>query len=140
MKKGLTLVELLAVIAILGLLIMLLVPNLLKMLENNKERLYEDQTSELTRLSRNYIIDNPSLYKDIDEDGYLYVGVETLCEGEYINCPIKDPRDDSNIEGCIKIEKVEKDYEYTYEEECNSSDKVYVTVELNGGTIRTESD
>lgn len=113
-KKGFTMIELLAVLVILGLLIVIAVPNIIDIFNEKKEELYSQTVIELERITGQYLIENPSLYATIDNDGYVNVEIETLCTGKYISCPINDPRDSSELKGYVKITNVSGDYVYEF--------------------------
>jgi len=113
-KRGFTLIELIAVLAVLGILLMMAVPNINGIFEDKKEELYNSTVSELERITGQYLVANPSLYGTIDENGYVDIEVSTLCTAKYISCPITDPRDNSEITGYVRITYVDNDYTYEF--------------------------
>ena len=136
-KKGFTLIELLAVIVVLALLLGLAIPNVLEIIRNNKEDVYNTTTKELEETARKYLADNINLYKTIDENGYIDINLKTLCDADYINCKIVDPRDKSIIDGYVKITNEDDDYIYNFVRVNNSvphSNDIKVIVNNNNGS------
>lgn len=113
-KKGFTLIELIAVLAVLGILLMMTVPNIINLFDNKKEDLYNKTILELERISRQYLLDNPNLYSTIEKDGYVDVNIDDLCTADIIECPISDPRDNSEIKGYIRVIYSDNDYDYEF--------------------------
>lgn len=109
-KNGFTLVELLAVIAILIVLVTLITPNLINLLKDKKEKLYEMTISEITKVSSEYVTSKPELL----EDSSFSIELETLCVNKYIDCPIIDPRDRSEIKGHVDVTYNNNAYSYTF--------------------------
>lgn len=112
-KNGFTLVELIAVVAIIGILTMMAVPNVMKVLSTKRETLYETTISEIERIAGIYLTENPTLYTTINNDGYVDITIDNLCSSKYMSCPINDPRDNSEIDGYVRI--TENNGEYVYE-------------------------
>ena len=113
-KKGFTLIELLAVITILGILTMIAVPNIMGVFNEKKEVLYNTTIEEIERISKNYLVDNAELYTLIETNGSINIPMDTLCEEEYIACPMLDPRDSSQIYGYVKVSYINDDYKYEF--------------------------
>lgn len=116
MNKGFTLVELLAVVVILGVIGLITIPTVDKVIENSKERARTAQIEELKKAAKSWSAENLDM---ISEDRAAYVSVATLLEKGYIDAEeVKDPTTKSEIfTGCIEI-KYSKDvsnyvYEYT---------------------------
>lgn len=116
MKKGFTLVELLATIALISLILGLIFQIFTRQLEVSKENVYERQITTLKQIAKDYHLKNTSeTYVKIDD---------LLANGLIDNEEIIDPRDGSNITGCIKFILDDKynQYDYIYEsniENCN---------------------
>ena len=58
-KKGFTLVEVLAVIILLGLIAAILIPNYNKTIENSRKNSFKESLNGLVRTIENYIANNP---------------------------------------------------------------------------------
>lgn len=113
-KKGFTLVELIAVIAILGMIFTIATPKLMENYRDKKNRLYYTTIKEIERLSAVYLTDNPLIYNEISENGYVNITIDVLCSKKYIVCPIKDPNDNSDIEGYVKVTYENNKYVYKF--------------------------
>ena len=113
-KKGFTLIELLAVLVILGMLIVIAVPNLTDIFNEKKDEIYEKTVVEIERITGQYLVQNPHLYAVIDNAGYADITIETLCNAKIMSCPIRDPRDKSEIKGYVRITYTNDDYVYEF--------------------------
>ena len=59
-KKGFTLVEVLAVIILLGLIAAILIPNYNKTIEKSKKNSFKESLNGLVRTIENYVANNPN--------------------------------------------------------------------------------
>lgn len=59
-KKGFTLVEVIAVIVLLGLIAVILIPNYNKTLENSRKNSFKESLNGLVRTIENYVANNPN--------------------------------------------------------------------------------
>lgn len=57
-NKGLTLIELMAVLVILSIIATITVPLIFKQVKENKDKLYEEQVSEIENAAQNWAADN----------------------------------------------------------------------------------
>lgn len=95
-KNGFTLVELLAVLVIMGLLSLIIVPNVTKYIKSSTKTTYETYKHTLADAAKNYIIDHP---EEVPEDVYSHVTngpvttleAKTLIEGGYMES-LKEPK------------------------------------------------
>ena len=113
-KNGFTLTELIAVVAIITMLAMMAVPNVMKILSEKKETLYVTTISEIERIAGIYLTENPTLYTTINNDGYVDITIDSLCSSKYTTCPINDPRDNSEINGYVRITENNGKYVYVF--------------------------
>jgi len=149
-KKGFTLVELLAVIVILGVLIGLVVPSIMKYLIKGTEEYYDSLENMTMEAARDYLLDYKSLYpREIGNT--VVVTSDELVGNKYID-KIKD-EDGKECSATITIEKTGKDkYEYysclrcgdTYtssKENCelvgNNNEAKNYEIVLNGDLVET---
>jgi len=147
MKKGFTLVELLAVIIILGLVGLIVIPSITKLIKDSRQDLYKNQVRTIEESARKWGV------KHIDSlvpNTTIYVSLTDLINSGYIEQDkIKDPRTNTDMNGCVAIShnSISDKYKYTYDErECaemddsknmTSTDSQYVCYDFdaNTGTI-----
>lgn len=91
-KKGFTLVELLAVIVILGLLLGIAALSYTAFVNNTRDRVYKTYEDTMKSAAEMYLIDNPSEIPSINGNTKLYLN-DLLINNDIE--PIKNP-DDSN--------------------------------------------
>ena len=103
MKNGFTLIELLAVIFILGVLSAIVAPNLFNTYKDKQLELYDNTVSEIERYASIYVVNNPSVFKEIETNGYIDISISELCDSKIATCPITDPRDESIMDGYVKV-------------------------------------
>ena len=96
-KNAFTLVELLAVIAILTIIMVISVPQLITSLKNKKTDPLEKTKDLLISAARNYVI-------DYELKVPTSISIETLCKNDYLECPIKNPIDNSNLNGYVNVD------------------------------------
>ena len=96
-KNEFTLVELLAVIAILTIIMVISVPQLITSLKNKKTDALEKTKDLLISAARNYVI-------DYELKVPTSISIETLCKNDYLECPIKNPIDNSNLNGYVNVD------------------------------------
>ncbi len=121
MKKGFTLVELLAVLIILGVLLAIIIPITNGVINNSKKTAYDTQIDVLLTEALKYSVDNNLGYEN---NLYKILEFKDLKNsGLIMELPI-NPYTDELLEGCIIYSwKNDLDnYEFIYDENCDPTD------------------
>lgn len=108
--KGFTLVELLAVIIILGLIAAIGIPVVIESIKNSETKLYEEQVTLLEKATEKWATEHTG---EIERtaDFSRCVEIEELNDGKYIaEKEVINPQTREKMNGCVNI---------TYDEEYN---------------------
>lgn len=128
-RDGFTLVELIAVITILGLLALVVFPSVNASLKQSRADAYDTQKNQIIKAAREYFYENPS---ELPDAGSKDISVEILRDKGYIsasdlkNGNIVDPRDTNKcLTGNVIVSVSESGNKYVYEYddesgECNN--------------------
>src|SRR5574344_757927 len=113
-KKGFTLVELLAVITILGVIALIAVPAVDSIIKNSKVKVYEKQKDGLLSSLQDWLTDNKDLFYDTNT---MTLTLGDLKEQNYVDYDIKNPKTDKCISNdlAFTINKNGKKYTYSIE-------------------------
>ena len=114
MKRGFTLVELLAVLILLGVISLIAIPSIGKILNRSREKARESTKNELIKAAKNYYADN---IRELPDDGsHKCLSVSEIEESGYIsNDDIVDPTTEEKLTGYVKIYFDNTYNQYTYE-------------------------
>ena len=119
MKKGFTLVELLAVMILLGVVSLIAVPSIGKILTRSREKALESTKEELIKAAQKYYADN---IRELPEDGsHKCLSVSEIEANGYIsNDDIVDPKTEEKLTGYVKtyFDNTYNQYTYEYVESC----------------------
>ena len=144
MKKGFTLVELLAVITILGLLALLIVPKVQKTIKDSKKNIYESSAYALSREADNFYLAKKAELTSFDGCTYDFTNNSNTCDG----FEFKGQKPDSgtlnidkngNVQFSVKFEK------YCYVKQKKSDNIIVIpncteNIELSEPVIVTSGD
>ena len=121
MKKGFTLIELLGVIVILGVLVLILFPNILNQVKKSKKVINSSLESIMIEASKDYYEDNIKDYKQIEGIAYC-IDLSDLVEKNYLSEKLKDA-DLNNIDTTksVKIKYTNNKYQYEVIDNCTKT-------------------
>lgn len=131
--NGFTLVELLAVITILGLIALITIPVITNAMSKQKEKLYYDQLNQLIRAAQNWGTDNTDLLRNLPgvcmNDNWIKLSLSTLRQGSsdvsYLDDDFVNPKTSLAFEEneiAVWVYKKEKSYLYCIETtDCTNS-------------------
>lgn len=113
-KKGFTLVELMAVIIILGIIMLITVPIINRILKNSKENLYNQQVAQIESAAKKWGAEQIDAF-DNSVGGIYLLSINELQNSGYLeSSDISDPRNKKNMNGCVVV-KLDTEYnQYTY--------------------------
>lgn len=100
MKRGFTLVEILAVIVLLGIILVIVIPILGNVMDDRKQDLYNTQVNEIEKSARQYVATNPDVITDTLP---FTIELTDLCADDYIDCPINNPIDGTQLLGHVEV-------------------------------------
>ena len=123
-KKGFTLVELLAVIVILGIIMSIATPIIIKVINDSKKETYKLSMSGYVKAVEEQIAVNKAKGK-ITKNGKYNISVNDLITNGYVrktkDGKIYNPINKEEINGCFVVENSGQynQLTYTYMESCN---------------------
>lgn len=119
MKKGFTLVEIIAVIAILAIVLTFSVSMIYSIKDRAKESLYNEQVKRIERVAENWAIENINLLPVTETEIYKLT-LEKLVQDNFLDdSEIRNPNNKEVLKGCVYITYINQKYRYKYEELCN---------------------
>lgn len=102
MKRGFTLIELIAVVVILGLLGLLITPLVTNLINENKERLYKAEINNIVNASKDWAASNIGLLPD-EEGEILNITLAHLKASGLISKNVKNPQTETEFYNDMKI-------------------------------------
>ncbi len=119
MKKGFTLVELIAVVILIAAISVLGITLINKNVNRKKAEISDAMMKIINSSAEVYMSYNPSNYKKTNGNIYC-IKLSTLVELEILQSPIQDPVTKNNIDEnkYVKVEVNNSQYKYNIEDEC----------------------
>ena len=108
-NRAFTLVELLAVIVILGILATISVPNIMNAINVSREKAYERQVKIIEEAAERWAVDNIQIASSKNSIDVL----ELKREGYLNKDEVKNPKTKEDMSGCVLITKENNKYEYS---------------------------
>lgn len=111
-KNAFTLVELLLVITLLGLLSLLIIPNINKLVNSSKDKLYVSQVKSIEDAAENFITD---YYDEISSLNKFTIDLKLLKDLAYVENVVKNPKTEKYFsDDClITFNKINNKYQAT---------------------------
>lgn len=119
-KNGFAIFELIAILAVLGIVCLLTITKMTNVLDKNKESEWLVLVSNIEVKAAIYFNESFELKKEVEEKGSIAITLWELKEKEVISSNLKNPKtkeklnDDSYVE--VKHEKEENSFNYEYKE------------------------
>lgn len=121
MKKGFTLIEVLAVVTIIGLIFILIIPKITTSLKNKKSDVDATTNNLIITAAKNYIADNKTKFDKVDNNTYC-LPLTTLIKKDYLDSPVKNVTDDLDITNSKSVKIIYNKgfkYEIVDKKECS---------------------
>ena len=120
-KDGFTLVELLAVVVIIGITYLIIFPSVTSFIDKSKEKSYNIQVDLIEKASKKRVVDNTDelLKKDPYHLNNINLTLTTLKKEGYLqDMFIENPKNKKIMTGCVVVsyQSNKNQYEYTYED------------------------
>lgn len=110
MKRGFTLIEVLAVIVILGTIVVLFVPNTIKILKENNLKVYKVKEKQLLQAATDYANYDSDFTPPDASHPIKYITIDNLVSKNYIS-KILDGSSGNECSAFVKVTKSGTDYD-----------------------------
>ncbi len=115
-KNAFTLIEILAVIVLLGVLAIMVTTASTRLLNNSKQSLYDTQLNTILEAARKWsIANNDKMPMDSAAGSYKLCITDLATDGYLDSDELIDPRDNSQIQGYININYNDSKKQYNYQ-------------------------
>ena len=127
-KNGFTLVELLSIVVILGIIVVVALPQISGSIGSKKEKQYNKIVKIVENAGKVYLTENGT----IDS-----VSIDKLIKNDYLTSGLKNPINNTPLTGCVKKITSDGVTKYKYEEEdCPINIKEYIEKLYNDESLR----
>lgn len=136
MKKGFTLVEVLAVIVILGLLVVIISPVVNNLLGDSEDALYDKQVDSIVKATKKYMVEHSELLPENSDSKAIYIN-DLIDNGVIDKDKVINPKTKEEMNGCVVVSYNHEfnQYEYNYKDSCT----ITITFDPEGGSVNTTS-
>ena len=136
MKKGFTLVEVLAVIVILGLLVVIISPVVNNLLGDSEDALYDKQVDSIVKATKKYMVEHSELLPENSDSKAIYIN-DLIDNGVIDKDKVINPKTKEEMNGCVVVSYNHEfnQYEYNYKDSCT----ITITFDPEGGSVDTTS-
>lgn len=137
-KKGFTLVELLAVVVLLGMIALIITPTVRNMIKDSKQKLYDEQINLIEAGLKNWA--NANVFILPEEGETIKLSLGQLKQAGFIEMKINNPKNNKcfSNDSILSIKKHNNSYIYKAEEtidvDCNLIEDT-PTIKLNGNVV-----
>lgn len=117
-QKGFTLIEILAVIVILGIVVALFAPKVNSIIKNASKELEKEQINQIINATKKYAVNNTNI---LPISGTTQITIQELInKGIIDNEKVINPKTKEELTGCVEItyNNNYNQYSYTYKTEC----------------------
>lgn len=135
-KKGFSLVELLAAVFVLSILAVIIAPNVINLISENEDALYDEQINNIVNASKKYMVEHSELLPEGNDYVPIYIN-DLIDSGVIDNDSVIDPKTKEQMNGCVVVNYNENfnQYEYNYNDGCS----ITITFDPEGGSVDTTS-
>lgn len=116
MRKGFTLIELMAVIVIISLVCLLTFPNIVNQIEKSKDANKDNIEEVVISSAKKYVNDNIDKYS---EQRDYCISVEELVDNDYLKEDIVNDEENNLLDWYVKV-NYDNDFKYKMMNECLS--------------------
>ena len=109
MKKGFTLIEMIAVVGIIGLMSIIVMPTIINQVANKKEDLSDATKKVIFSATELYMNDNINDYPNKPSNIYC-IKLQTLVKSGYLKSPLKDVTTNKNIDTSKLVKVMVNEY------------------------------
>lgn len=123
--RGFTMLELIAVILILGVVTLITVPTVNKIIENSKKNLLNEQIERIEKTAKTYMAEQMEIDPSNANASYL-INIKDMQDKGYLsNDDILNPLSEEEMDGCVIVKHINATdkYEYEYNDECPFENK-----------------
>ena len=97
MKKGFTLIELIAVLTVLSIIALIVTPNIMVSVQEYKKQAYDTEIQAIESAAKNWTADNISEIPEADNAAF-YLSISQLIKGGYFESNVNDPKNGGKFE------------------------------------------